>query len=446
MASDLLTIATSGARAARSALDITAQNIANAATQGYVRRSIDIEEVSAAGGHLRSSDISLSGVRVAGIDRNADMFRQAEVRRTSADAGRSLAELSGLENIESAIEQARPFEMLVEFEASLQSLSADPTNPSLRTAAMASADALTSSFNIASTSLDAVVEGLHFEASANVGEANVTGSELSRVNLRIARAGPGSSDRATLLDQRDSLLETLSAQADISTQFAADGSVEVRLGGSSGEIFVSGGSSATLSVTTAANGTISFAVDGAPATLNGGSLAGRQSALVAVDNARTQLDAIAVGIAATINDAQANGVNADGVTGAALFSGSGAATLSLAFTDGAGIATAPSGAAAGSADQTNLTAMQLAFEAGAHASDTNALLFDVSANVAARRVTSEALDAIASSARIALDQQSGVDLDQEAANLVRFQQAFQASARAMQIASDIFDTLLGVGR
>jgi flagellar hook protein FlgE len=31
------------------------------------------------------------------------------------------------------------------------------------------------------------------------------------------------------------------------------------------------------------------------------------------------------------------------------------------------------------------------------------------------------------------------------ANLVRYQQAFQASGRAMQVASDIFDTLLGIG-
>ena len=56
----------------------------------------------------------------------------------------------------------------------------------------------------------------------------------------------------------------------------------------------------------------------------------------------------------------------------------------------------------------------------------------------------EALDAIASSARIALDEQAGVDLDQEAVNLVRFQQAFQASGKVMQVASDIFDTILAI--
>ncbi|MEO7914443.1 MAG: flagellar basal body protein, partial [Novosphingobium sp.] len=46
MASDLLSIARSGAMAARVALDVTAQNIANAGTEGYVRRTAQMAEVS----------------------------------------------------------------------------------------------------------------------------------------------------------------------------------------------------------------------------------------------------------------------------------------------------------------------------------------------------------------------------------------------------------------
>ncbi|MFN9772870.1 MAG: flagellar basal body rod C-terminal domain-containing protein, partial [Burkholderiales bacterium] len=40
---------------------------------------------------------------------------------------------------------------------------------------------------------------------------------------------------------------------------------------------------------------------------------------------------------------------------------------------------------------------------------------------------------------------SGVNLDEEAANLVRFQQAYQASGKVLQIASTLFDTLLALG-
>ena len=41
---------------------------------------------------------------------------------------------------------------------------------------------------------------------------------------------------------------------------------------------------------------------------------------------------------------------------------------------------------------------------------------------------------------------SGVNLDEEAANLLRYQQAYQAAGKAMQIASTLFDTLLSLGK
>ena len=41
---------------------------------------------------------------------------------------------------------------------------------------------------------------------------------------------------------------------------------------------------------------------------------------------------------------------------------------------------------------------------------------------------------------------SGVNLDEEAANLLRYQQAYQAAAKVMQIASEMFDALLAIGR
>src|SRR5690606_31884216 len=194
MASDLLSIAMSGARAARGALDVTAQNIANAASDGYVRRSARMEEVAAAGGQLRVGDISLSGVTIAGISRNADMFRQGEVRRTNSDSARATAELAGLQNIESAVEQAGIFPAIVEFEGALQQLGSAPVDPSLRAAALAAAETMANKFDIAARSLESVAEGAQFEASAAVDEANVITAELARVNVRLARAGAGSSD------------------------------------------------------------------------------------------------------------------------------------------------------------------------------------------------------------------------------------------------------------
>jgi flagellar hook-associated protein 1 FlgK len=39
---------------------------------------------------------------------------------------------------------------------------------------------------------------------------------------------------------------------------------------------------------------------------------------------------------------------------------------------------------------------------------------------------------------------SGVNLDEEAARLIQFQQAYQAAAKVLQVAQSVFDTLLSV--
>jgi flagellar hook-associated protein 1 FlgK len=51
-------------------------------------------------------------------------------------------------------------------------------------------------------------------------------------------------------------------------------------------------------------------------------------------------------------------------------------------------------------------------------------------------------NAIASDAQTALSSSSGVNLDEEAAKLLQFQQAYQASAKIIQVAQTIFDTLM----
>ena len=444
MASDLLSIGRSGTLAARIALDVTAQNIANASSDGYVRRSVRLEEVASAGGIGTIGDVSLSGVRLDSVVRNADLFRQAEVRRTGADAARAGAEVAGLENIEAAVEQSGVFNALVQFEGSLQQLAGDPTSASLRANVLEDARTLAGTFNIASIALDAVGTGLRFEASGGVTQVNTLSQELARVNLRLARAADASSDQTALLDQRDSLLQQLSQFNDVAATINADMTVEVRIGGTAGPLLVQGGTAQTLAMTTAADGTIAFDVGGTAAALTGGSLAGKAQALTKLAAISASLDTLAGGVIATVNGAQTAGAALDGSAGQPLFSGTDAATIGVALASGAGLATAPAGAGANSRDPGNLDALRAALSANDPAGAMDALLFDISGTVAGRKVTRDALDTIAASARISLEAQAGVNLDTEAANLLRYQQAFQASGRVMQTAKDIFDTLIGI--
>ena len=444
MATDLLSIGRSGATAARIALDLTAQNIANAATEGYVRRSARLEEIAPASGPGQVDEVSFSGVRIAGIVRNADVFRQAEVRRTGSDAARADAEVAGLTDIEAAVEQAQLYPALVKFEASLGQLAADPVNPSLRAAVIEDARTAARSFAIASSALDAVGEGLRFEAADGVSQINLIAGELAKVNLRLARASDASSDQTALLDQRDALLQRLSGFANIATVIAPDQTVQVSLGGSGGAQLVNGATVGAFASTTAADGTIAFTLGGSPVALAGGALAGKAQALVALADMRGRIDALAGTLIATANTAQAGGVALDGSPGQALFSGTNAADIAVALASGAQLATAPAGAPAGSRDPANLNALRAALTNAGVVDQADAALFAISSAVAGRTVTRDALDTIASSARATLDAQSGVDLDAEAVNLIRFQQAFQASGRAMQVASTLFDTLLAI--
>ena len=444
MSSDLLAIAKSGTKAARVALDVTAQNIANASSDGYVRRSVRLEEVSAAGGYGRVGDVSLSGVRLDSVVRNADMFRQSEVRRTGADAARATAEVAGLENIESGVEQSNVYSSIVEFEASLQRLASDPVDPSLRASVVEDGRTMTRTFNIASNALDAVGDSLRFEATDGVKQVNLLATELSRVNLRLSRASDASSDQTTLLDQRDSLLQQLSDFVDVKTTFSADQTVEVRLGGAAGPQLVSGGTANSFAMTTAADGTISFTLGGTAVSPAAGSLTGKAQALSKLADVRGNLDTLANKIVSTINTAQASGAALDGSAGQAMFSGTGAGDMDLTFSDGGLIATAPAGAGANSREPGNLDTMRDALSAADPAGGMDGILFDISSAVAGRTITRDALQSISGNAQVALQAQAGVDLDNEAVNLVRFQQAFQASSRVMQVAKDIFDTLVAI--
>jgi flagellar hook-associated protein 1 FlgK len=444
MGSDLLSIGLSGAKAARTGLDVTAQNIANAGTEGYVRRTIGLAEIASTGYNQTVGDVSLSGVRVDRIVRNADAFRQSEVRRTGSDTARANAEVNGLGNVESALEQSGVYTAITGFDSALQKLKEDPVDTSLRASVIEAARTMGATFQIAAKEMEAVGKGLQFEASDGVTQVNRIAGELARTNLRLARAADASSDKTALLDQRDKLLADLSLYGDMTTSLAPDGSVTVTLGSTASSTpLVSGGATTALAMAVSGT-TISYTLGGEALTLAGGSLAGQQLALGKLDQLKGDLDDLVDTIVTRVNDAQGLGTDRNGDPGADLLTGSTAATIALATSDPAMIATAPAGALRNSRDAGNLDAMRTSLSTADPAGRMDAILFDISATVSGRTVTRDALATISDAARTALSAQTGVDLDAEGVNLIRYQQAFQASGRVMQVAASIFDSLLQI--
>jgi flagellar hook-associated protein 1 FlgK len=62
------------------------------------------------------------------------------------------------------------------------------------------------------------------------------------------------------------------------------------------------------------------------------------------------------------------------------------------------------------------------------------------------RLSGEALQVVLDDAEAVLDNAAGVTLDSEAADLIRYQQSYQAAAQIIKTARDLFDTLIAASR
>ena len=71
-------------------------------------------------------------------------------------------------------------------------------------------------------------------------------------------------------------------------------------------------------------------------------------------------------------------------------------------------------------------------------------LVDVGSRLSANRIELESVSAQLEAAKAKVDEKSGVNLDTEAANLIQQQQSYQAAARLLQTARDMFDTIVKI--
>jgi len=62
------------------------------------------------------------------------------------------------------------------------------------------------------------------------------------------------------------------------------------------------------------------------------------------------------------------------------------------------------------------------------------------------KINSSAQEVLLTQAKQTRENLAGVNLDEEAANLIKFQQSYQAAAKAISVANSLFDTLIGAIR
>lgn len=441
---DMLSIGASGVRAYQTALTTTSENIANAGTGGYTRRVATMREVAAPSGGPNSVPNGL-GITVSGITRNGDDLRSADVRAAGTDLARSEAGLVWLDRIEGALTGNKLDERLTAFFNSASALAADPSASAPRATMLQAAASLANSFAATGAALDGALADFDSSADMAVGQLNTLSTSLAKVNAGLGRAAAGTSSQAALLDKRDRLLESMSALSDLSVQFDAAGRASVKAG-AGGPLLVHGDQAAVATFARGPDGSVSFAVYGIegqkPLTPSGGALAGMAEGAARVADARAQLDELAAAFVVGVNAVQAGGDDLNGTAGTDMFEGDSATSIKLVLNDPRGIAAASTGA--GARDNGNLAALATLRKDGAFESDLTTLTTSNASALASRRAIAEVQSTIRDNVVAARDSIGGVNIDEEAVDLIRFQQAYQASSRVIQVARETLDTIFNI--
>jgi flagellar hook-associated protein 1 FlgK len=166
------------------------------------------------------------------------------------------------------------------------------------------------------------------------------------------------------------------------------------------------------------------------------------------------LDQLAVGLATALNTANRAGFDLNGVAGTDLFvsppaGGIGAAgSLSVAITDPALVAASSDGTPGSNGNLAVLSAVHdQAVVAGQKPLEFySRLVFQVGSDTANASADLEASDLIVRQLGDQRGAISGVSLDEEAANMLRYQTAYQAAARVVTTVSTLLDLAVNLGK
>lgn len=446
--SDMLSIGASSLKAYQAALTTTSENIANAGNAGYSRRTATVREVVAPASVTNGTPQGM-GVVVDGVGRTADAYKTSAVRTASSDLAKTEAGATWLQRIEESLTGTKLGARLTTFFTSATAVAADPASLAPRATMLEAASSIAAGFQATGKALESAAADLDSAAEAGVTQLNSLAQSLARVNTGLGRAQTGTSGAAALLDERDRLLEQMSALADVSVNTDTSGRAIVRLGGDAGPVLVQGENAGGVTYARGDTGAVSFTLhfQGKPGAVvpTGGALAGFAEGAARLAGALGEVNRMATDFVQGVNAVQAAGEDLNGTSpaGAMFALGDPAYALTLAMTDSRGIAAAAAGG--GVRDNGNLAKLD-ALRSSGHFEDNVASM--TSANAAAlsaRRDVAVAQTAMRDSAVAERDSATGVNIDEEAVNLLRFQQAYQASSRVIQIARETLSAIFEIG-
>jgi flagellar hook-associated protein 1 FlgK len=434
----------------RLGIDVAGQNLANVNTVGYTRRTLVLAEVP-------SSDFYNAGrgVEVLGVRAHRDQLLDDRIRREQQGAAYDAAVVSSLTAIEAAV--GAPGQgldaRLTAFFDSFATFADDVRSVAARDNVLTQARSLATGFRQMAGALETARRDADIVLRGAVHEVNALAAEIGRLNGEIVQSA---GDTQALRDQRNVVLAELAKIAPIAVVFRTDGgAMDVTIGG--GRPLVMGNIVYDLEVANDPSGYARLTVQGADVTAE--LTSGRIGALLqtrdsAIPAHATRLDQLAFDVATAVNAAHTAGFDLNGNAGVALFTIPGTATgAAAAIAVNAAVAADASllaGSATGAAGDNGaartiagLRDVRIAAGGTATAADSwGMFVYHVGASVANAAASGASRDEVVRQLQRLRDEASGVSIDEEAANLMRFQRAYEANARYFTAVSDTIDTLM----
>ena len=209
--SSALSIAMSGLTANQAALAIVSSNVANASTPGYVSQSVNQVEQGVGG--------LGTGVQVAGITRALDTYVQSQLRTETSGGGYAdqisnvltqLQNVYGTPGSQGTLETA--FSNLT---SAVQGLSANSGAYSAQSAVVTAAQNMAQQLNTTTQGIQALRTNVQQDIATSVTSANTAMAQIANLNTQLQGLTPSDPGAATLEDQRDTAISTLSQLMDV---------------------------------------------------------------------------------------------------------------------------------------------------------------------------------------------------------------------------------------
>jgi flagellar hook-associated protein 1 FlgK len=454
-----LTMATRAMEAQRFALDATGQNIANVNTPGYSRRVVDFASVPP-----ETPRGAGNGVEVTGIRAQRDRLIERRLYMESAGAERHSVIADSLSVVEATLGATGSSldSRLNEFFTSLSRLADTPTGAVERQELLLQGTALATTFNDMEARFAEFARDADRRVGQTVEEINTIVQRIATLNDALSNAGhtgPG----LHMQDEQATLVRQLATLTDIVVIDRPDGGVDIDSG--AGRALVVGASAYTMTAApTGLSGerTISMSGVDITASLTGGRLGGLlQVRDRHIPGYLDHLDAQAHALATAVNTAHTGGVDLDGNAGEPFFVfttppvGTSGAAAALALNPAIAADLRKVAASATGAPGDNQVARELAalrdaalMEGGtATLADSWAqFIYRVGRDVQGANQETALRKQIVLQVEALRDQVSGVSLDEEALNLMKFQRAYEANARFFQVVDSALDMLFDAVR